>query len=456
MDEAQRIKNWHTKTATAIKQLKSRYAFVLTGTPLENRIDDIYSIVQFLDPYLFGPLFRFNREFYELDEKGKPIGYKNLDQLHQRLRPIMLRRRMGDVEGQLPKRTVNNYFVSMDNEQRLRYGEYKDMVARLLSQLKKRPLRKEEYELLQKWLSCMRMLCDTPFILDADYRLSPKLDELANILEEVITDETTKILIFSEWERMLLLVRELAQKKHIDAAWHTGSVPQHKRRADIKRFKEDPNCRLFLSTDSGSVGLNLQSANVVINLDLPWNPAKLEQRIARAWRKHQTRSVQVINLVCEDSIEHRMLSLLAQKQELAARVLEGTENLKEMKLPSGRNAFVERMENLMGPTSDDSTTQAPINTHATTTNKTDPLDNVCDSLLTTMIDDIELLQTHRNQESNQCTVLVVVAKNSSEVQKQLQQQVQQTLTPHHGETVTLEALDHQTFASFSVWCAPAC
>ena len=81
LDEAQRIKNWQTKTANAVKKLQSRYAFVLTGTPLENRIDEIYSIVQFLDPDLLGPLFRFNREFYELDAKGKPSGFRNLDEL---------------------------------------------------------------------------------------------------------------------------------------------------------------------------------------------------------------------------------------------------------------------------------------------------------------------------------------------------------------------------------------
>ena len=95
-------------------------------------------------------------------------------------------------------------------------------------------------------------------------------------------------------------------------AWHIGTVPQPQRRAEIRRFKNDPDCRLFLSTDSGSVGLNLQVADVVINLDMPWNPAKLEQRIARAWRKHQKNPVQVINLVSEHSIEHRMLSLLEQ------------------------------------------------------------------------------------------------------------------------------------------------
>ena len=349
LDEAQRIKNWQTKTANAVKQLKSPYAFVLTGTPLENRIDDIYSVVQFLDPHLFGPLFRFNREFYQLDEIGKPVGYKNLDELHRRLKPIMLRRRKEEVEGQLPERTVNHYFVSMEKEQRLRYEEYENRVARFVAQARKRPLRKEEYEKLQKWLACMRMLCDSPYILDPKCKISPKLSELKSILEELLQDKTAKIIIFSEWERMLKLVLDLTEKHGWNTAWHTGSVPQDKRREAIRRFKESSECRLFLSTDAGSLGLNLQAANIVINLDLPWNPAKLEQRIARAWRKHQTRTVRVINFVCQDSIEHRMLGLLSQKGILAKGVLEGAEELKEMALPSGRKAFMEQMESLIQP-----------------------------------------------------------------------------------------------------------
>lgn len=451
LDEAQRIKNWHTKTAIAIKQLKSRYAFVLTGTPLENRIDDIYSIVQFLDPHLFGPLFQFNRDFYELDEHGKPVGYRNLDELHKRLLPIMLRRRKSDVEGQLPKRTINNYFVGMNDEQNKRYGEYKLKIARLLLQLKRRPARKEDYENLQRWLSCMRMICDTPYILDPDCRCSPKLNELTNILEELLTDPTTKILVFSEWERMLQLVHEHTQKKRLDVAWHTGLVPQHKRRENIKRFKEDPECRLFLSTDSGSVGLNLQNANIVINLDLPWNPAKLEQRIARAWRKYQTRPVQVINLVSEDTIEHRMLSVLAQKQELAKSVLEGEGGLKEMKLPSGRNAFIKRVESLMEPMSDVDPTQIKSISHATKsqTDKSNSLHNVCNTLLAGMKDNIDLLQAHHNQESNQYTVLAVV-NNPDEGQKKIQQKMQQHVQNSYGHNATpviLETLDSQTFAT---------
>lgn len=348
LDEAQRIKNWQTRTAQTIKSLSSPYAFVLTGTPLENRIDEVYSIVEFLDPAIFGPLFRFNREFYELDDRGRPCGFKNLAELNRRLKPVMLRRRKDEVESQLPARTINNYFVPMDEEQRARYADYELRVAQLAALAKRRPLTKEEMEKLMRWLACMRMVCDTPYILDSDCRICPKLHELADVFKDILGTGDSKILVFSEWERMLDLVRNLALEMKLEFAWHTGSVPQRKRREVINRFKEDPACRLFLSTDSGATGLNLQAANVVINLDMPWNPAKLEQRIARCWRKHQTRPVQVINLVSEHSIESRMLDMLAQKQQLADGVLDGRGDLDNIKLPSGRAAFLNRLQELMG------------------------------------------------------------------------------------------------------------
>ena len=351
LDEAQRIKNWQTKTARQVKSLRSPYAFVLTGTPVENRIDELYSIVQYLDPELVGPLFRFNRDFYALDERGRPVDYQNLAELRARLQPVMLRRRKCDVESELPGRTVKNYFVPMTEEQRLRYEDYHVPAARLIAQTQRRPLTQAEFERLMMLLACMRMVCDTPAILDPACRVSPKLEELEGILGDLLEEPDRKIIVFSEWERMLKLVRELATEMGVETAWHTGSVPQQRRRAEIMRFKQDPACRLFLSTDSGSVGLNLQAASAVVNVDLPWNPAKLEQRIARAWRKNQTRSVSVINLVCEDSIEHQILHLLGQKQALADGVLDGQGDLAALKMPSGRAAMIERMQALMQTTS---------------------------------------------------------------------------------------------------------
>lgn len=346
LDEAQRIKNWQTKTADAVKRLSSSYVFVLTGTPLENRIDEVYSIAQVVDPHLFGPLFRFNREYHELDENGRPVGYKNLDAMHRRLRPVLLRRRKTDVEGELPQRTVNTYFVAMHPQQSERYDSYKADVAQLMHKAQRRPLSPEEFQRLQQMLACMRMLCDTPYILDQDCRVSPKLDELSRILDDQLADSDNKIVIFSEWTRMLDLVREHVDKIGIGYALHTGKVPQQRRRGELNRFKQEADCRLLLTSDAGATGLNLQAANIVINLDLPWNPAKLEQRIARAWRKHQKRHVTVINLVCEDSIEHRILHLLEQKRALAEGVLDGT-GKSEMELPSGRKMLIERLESIM-------------------------------------------------------------------------------------------------------------
>jgi superfamily II DNA or RNA helicase len=348
LDEAQRIKNWSTKTAQAVKRLRSRYAFVLTGTPIENRIDELHSLMDFLNPSVLGPLFRFNRDFYELDEKGRPIGCRNLDVLHQRIGPFMLRRRKAEVETELPERTDYNHFIPLSEAQKQNYADHEHQVLKLVNIAMRRPLSKQEQDKLQRELAMMRMICDTNFILDPDDQTCPKLLELEKLIEESCENDA-KIIIFSEWERMLELVRALCIKMKVGHAWHTGSVPQQRRRTEINTFKNDPGCRVFLSTDSGATGLNLQNASVVINCDLPWNPAKLEQRIARAWRKQQTRPVTVINLISENTIEHRMLDTLAMKQSLATSVLDRPGEIKEIKLRSGRQAFVERLQQLVAP-----------------------------------------------------------------------------------------------------------
>jgi superfamily II DNA or RNA helicase len=347
LDEAQRIKNWSTKTAQAVKRLQSRYAFVLTGTPIENRIDDIHSIMSFLDPSVLGPLFRFNREFYRLDERGRPEGYCNLENLHQRITPFLLRRRKTDVETELPDRTDQKYFVALSPAQASAYADHEAQVARLMTIAKRRPLTQQESEKLQRELAMMRMICDTNFILDPEDRTCPKLGELEKILAECRDNTDVKALVFSEWERMLFLVKELCERMKIGYAWHTGSVPQRRRRAEIQLFKSSPECRVFLSTDSGSTGLNLQNASVVVNCDLPWNPARLEQRIARAWRKHQTRAVTVIHLVSENTIEQRMLETLSIKQALADGILDMRGDLGEIRFRGGKQAFLARLEQLI-------------------------------------------------------------------------------------------------------------
>jgi hypothetical protein len=437
LDEAQRVKNWNTQTAASVKKLHTPYVFVLTGTPIENRIDDIYSIMQVINPQIFGPLFKFNREFYKLDDKGKAVGYKNLEELHRRLHPVLLRRLKKDVEEQLPERTVNHYFVKMTAEQQIRYDDYSTKVAKLMSTLKRRPLTVDEGKQLQQWLACMRMIADTPYILDSECRDCPKLEELEEILTEICQNPTNKIILFSEWERMLFLIRKLLDKLNISYAWHTGNVRQDKRREEIKRFKEDPACRCFLSTDAGSTGLNLQVANTVINVDLPWNPAKLEQRIARAWRKHQTRAVQVINLVCEDSIESRMLATLAQKQQLATGVLEGDLESDEMDLASGRSALVEKLKTLLGAEPTQAQEPTCIRDSATA---------VKNDLLSRFTDRIHLLQLHTCSKP---ILLAVVDQRSAETESQIHEVLRQNYPDSPPSLALFDQATYKTILKLS-------
>jgi SNF2 family DNA or RNA helicase len=127
------------------------------------------------------------------------VDYKNLAGLRERVRPLMLRRRKADVEKELPGRTVKNYFVAMAEEQKLRYEDYRSPATQLIAQAQRRPLRPQEFDRLQQLLACMRMICDTPAILDPSCRISPKLEELEKILGDLLEEPDRKIIIFPNW-----------------------------------------------------------------------------------------------------------------------------------------------------------------------------------------------------------------------------------------------------------------
>ena len=202
-----------------------------------------------------------------------------------------------------------------------------------------------------------------------------------------------------------------------------------------------------MSTDSGSTGLNLQVANTVVNLDLPWNPAKLEQRIARAWRKHQERPVTVVNLVCEKSIEHRMLDLLSQKQELADGVLDGRGNLKSMRLPSGRTAFIQRLEALMGVELPEAAAATGKRLQAASQPQADPYEVFGNELVARLADRLLLLEARQNG-TGQTTLVGVVESSTDQVlplaERLLRESFQSTGSPATGSP-KLELMDRETF-----------
>lgn len=327
MDEVQRLKNWNTQLAQAVRRIDSHYSVLLSGTPLENKLDELVSIVQLADPYCLSPLYRFRHEHIVTDPAtGKTIGYKNLSDIRQRLSGTLIRRTKQSVRLQLPGRTDQYVLVPMTQQQSSRHEQLRAAVSRLANKwMHTKFLSEEERRRLLLMLGQMRMLADSTFIIDQDLdgRHDVKVGEVMNILSDALEGSDTKVVIFSEWERMARLVAMELDARGLRYEFLHGSLEAKKRDEVIGRFQSDNECRIFLSTDTGSTGLNLQAAGIIINLDLPWNPAVLEQRIGRIYRIGQEMPVQVLNLVSKDSIEERMIDRLRFKRSLFEGTLDG-------------------------------------------------------------------------------------------------------------------------------------
>jgi len=323
LDEAQRIRNWTTATARTIKQLKSRYAFVLTGTPLENKLEELFSVVEFIDGRRLGPAFRFLHEHRTEDEKGRLIGYRGLDRIHDQLEPILLRRTRQEVLKDLPKRTDQILHVSLTPQQADPYWEQNDILGKLMRKWERQGWLSEiDLRRIMCCLQNMRMLCNSTFLFDKETNHSPKLEEFREIIRELAIEEGRKVVVFSEYERMTYLAGKELEKLGIGFVSLHGGVPSRERGALMETFRRDAECRVFLSTDAGGVGLNLQAASAVINFEPPWNPARLEQRIGRVHRLGQAHPVHVVHLLTRDSIEERVWETLKLKKSLFAGVFD--------------------------------------------------------------------------------------------------------------------------------------
>jgi hypothetical protein len=346
LDEGQRIKNWESKTSRVVKSLRSRFALVLSGTPLENRLDDLYSIVQFVDDCRLGPGFRFFNKHRVVDEKGRVLGYKKLGELRETLKPILLRRTRESVRLELPERTTEFVRIAPSDEQIAMHRSHMQIVATIV---RKKFISEMDLLRLQKELLVCRMTADSTFLVDKEKPgYSTKLERLDELFESLFEEDGRKVVLFSEWTTMLDLIEPLLRQRKLDFVRLDGSVPQKKRHELVHRFQTDATCRLFLTTNAGSTGLNLQAANTVINVDLPWNPAVLEQRIARAHRMGQSQSVQVFVLVTEGTIEESLLATIAAKRDLALAALDVESDVDAVNVASGMQELKGRLEVLLG------------------------------------------------------------------------------------------------------------
>jgi len=381
LDEAQRIKNYETRTAACIKRIPKRHALVLTGTPIENRLVDLYSIVDFLNPRLLAPLWEFSYQYccFDSRQKNKITGYYNLQALKKRLRPILLRREKADVLKQLPQVSQLDIPVELHPRQAEYHANYARSLARIL---RKKFLTPFDLRKMQLLLAKMRMVCDSTLLVDPEQEIhyAPKLDELRHILVDKFNLRNTKrkVVIFSEWVRMNQQIARMLRENDIGFIELNGKVPVSKRAALIREFEQNDTCQVFLSTEAGGAGLNLQVADTVVNFELPWNPARKNQRIGRIDRLGQrSRHLTVINLIAKNSIETRIADGLLLKQDLFAGVLSPGSRLDRVDFSDrGRAQFLRQLEAAIEPlchVEEEETPPLPATATATKEEVADPL-----------------------------------------------------------------------------------
>lgn len=367
LDEATAIKNFAAQTTKRVKKMRTPVRIALSGTPVENRPEEIYSIMEWVDPDLLGRWDLFDKSFIVRNHWGAVVRYKNLNVLHNKLAARMIRKSRldPDVASYLPDVTETTHSVVLDTTTR---RLYRTVQRDLLYALDELAARGESVDLAAYYagsdsggehsaqgrvmarMLAARMLLDHPGLLMdsacdyladtgrgsqyiaelvsqhnglADHQATPKLDELVRQVEAMLAEPGVKVAVYTDFRRMLpYLVQRLDRFGRI-AQYHGGLNADEK--AAVKEdFATEPDCRIFLSTNSGGVGLDLPEAQYLINFDLPYSGGILAQRNARHVRASSTHArVYVVNLVAEDTIEERQQATLALRARVAEEIVDG-------------------------------------------------------------------------------------------------------------------------------------
>ena len=328
LDEAQHIKNRQTQNAQAVKAVRGRHRFVLTGTPMENSVLDLWSIFDFLMPGYLGSARDF-RERYEMPITRERC-VKAQARLARRVRPFLLRRLKRDVAAELPEKIEQVAWCDMTDEQQRLYRQVLEASRRELLPAV-RPGQGPNRMAVLSALLRLRQICCDPRLLklegEPDAIGSGKMDMFGELLDEVL-DGGHRVLVFSQFVSMLTLIRQKLESDEIGYCYLDGSTRD--RLAEVERFQKDGSIPVFLiSLKAGGVGLNLTGADTVIHFDPWWNPAVEAQATDRAHRIGQSRVVTSYKLISRGTVEEKILQLQATKQERTAATLDGEGALAE-------------------------------------------------------------------------------------------------------------------------------
>jgi SNF2 family DNA or RNA helicase len=320
LDEAQHIKNPLSATARAVKRLKSEHRLALTGTPIENRLSEIWSIFDFVSPGLLGDLARFEERFARPIDRGDK---QAAEKLRAAIHRFVLRREKEDVAKDLPPKIEQDIVVPMADEQSRLYKQILRQVRdSVLSEVEKQGIAKSQIQILAALTRLRQVACDPRLMkLEGEWNndTSGKLGALREIMQEAVAGGH-RVLIFSQFVEMLNLIRTMLDEEGVKYEYLTGSTTNRMERVD--RFNEDKTYSAFLiSLKAGGTGLNLTGADTVVHFDPWWNPAVEDQATDRAHRIGQSKTVSVYRLITKDTVEEKILQLSEKKRELVSNVL---------------------------------------------------------------------------------------------------------------------------------------
>ena len=326
LDESRYIKNPDSLIFKAVMQISASQKIVLTGTPVENSLNDLWAQMQFINPGLLGSYRFFQDKFVFPVEKQQDE--KVLQKLRLLIQPFILRRTKEEVASDLPDLAVQRIFTEMSDDQQHFYEEEKAKVRNAVLKLMSEGGASSMMIPVLQGLTRLRLAANHPVLVDPSYPGdSGKFEEAIEMIHTVAS-EGHKILIFSSFVKILQLFEHQFRKEGVPYVMLTGSVTQTKRKEAVKQFQEREDIRIFLiSIMAGGFGLNLVAADYVMILDPWWNPAVERQAVDRTHRIGQSRKVMVYKMISKDSIEEKIMLYQQKKAHLAANIMQTEESL---------------------------------------------------------------------------------------------------------------------------------
>jgi len=321
LDEAQAIKNADTKRAQAVQNLRAGFRLALTGTPVENYLDELWSLFNFVNPGVLGSREGFQKRFARPIERDRDPHARQA--LRALIRPFLLRRTKAAVLSELPPRTEQTLSVEMAEPERAFYEALRQRSLERIAALNE-PAGRRKIQILAE-ITRLRRACCNPALIDAAAGVaSGKLATFMELVEDLIRNRH-KALVFSQFVGHLELVRAALDAREIKYEYLDGSTPSAERQRGVASFQAGSADLFLISLRAGGTGLNLTAADYVVHLDPWWNPAVEDQASDRAHRIGQERPVTIYRLIMQDSIEERILRLHRDKRDLASELLDGTE-----------------------------------------------------------------------------------------------------------------------------------